>query len=562
MDGERELRLLRGQVEIARERVARFGEDRLPELVDRLDRLGAALIGDRAASTELHAVLAAGVDAARRLVRTRPDQLPALAAALYRQSLALGIDGRRTEAQPPAREAVDHYRTLAAENRADFAGPYATALENLANQLSGPATRPEAIDAVRAALVLRRALLAERPEPRQSLALASALADLGLLLGEAGRHAEAVDAAREAVRHYAAHGGGQGTDQVAYWAALLSLVEQLEHTGARHEADVRLAEIAAAHRRVTDDNPALAAHLDGLLRTHGYRIAPDGRPQPTAPGEDGDGLGDVARIGELTRRGHALAERGELPGAVAAFQLAVELARRLPPTPARHRLVLAAALNDLGLALGWADRPGEAAQVLAEAVGLNRRLLPEYDTQVRPLLAGSLDALGTRFAAAGRHPDALAVTREAVELLQPAADRPEADAVQRDAAGLELARILNNLSIRQADRGYHEEARDASRQAVARYRAIRARDEEYLSGLVHALANLALREARLEHTEPVPALVREVAELVDRPVRFPPGSGRAALAESLDWLAWYLRGHRERGAARLAKRAAADLRKR
>ncbi|SEL13726.1 hypothetical protein [Streptacidiphilus jiangxiensis] len=80
--------------------------------------------------------------------------------------------------------------------------------------------------------------------------------------------------------------------------------------------------------------------------------------------------------------------------------------------------------------------------------------------------------------------------------------------------------------------------------------------------LVHVLANLALRESRLEHTAQVPALLDEVLALLDRPVRFPPGANLDGLADTLHWLAWYLKRHHHRREGRAADRAAAALRRR
>ncbi|RKE22346.1 tetratricopeptide repeat protein [Streptomyces sp. TLI_171] len=549
---ERELAGLRERVRVVREQ----GEARLPELVEALHRWCAALMGDRARAAELEAALVECVDAARRLARSRPEYLPGLAAALYRQSLVLGTQGGRSGALPVAGEAVGLYRELADEDGRVFGPPLAAALENLANQLAGVGARQEAVTVVREAVALRRRLADRHPDAERAAELASALADLGIVLGEAGRHEEALGPAREAVVKYRALGGGQGPERVAYWAALLSLAQELEHTGRRQERDRLLVEIGETRRRAARRNPELVAHLDAALQAGGYRVGATGLPERIGPPPPRDAPpADRPRgIAELTARGHAMAARGEVAGAVAAFREAAAAARKLPAEDVRARLTLAAVLHDLGLALGWAGRPAEAVPVLQESVWRYRALLASRGAPVRPLLAEALDTLGSRLAAVGRHREALAATREAVEVQEPAAEWPEAEREVR-----ELGRMLNNLSIRYADLERHPDARDASRRSVARYREVASEEPDHLSGLVHALANLALREARLEHTGPVPALVRETIGLIDRPVRFPPGSQRAQLAESLRWLAWYLRRHRERGTARLAERAAARL---
>ncbi|MFJ1751668.1 tetratricopeptide repeat protein [Kitasatospora sp. NPDC088134] len=563
-DRERELAELRARVAVARAR----GAAGLPELVEALHRWAGALLGDPVRAVEEEAALAECVDAARTLARERPEYRPGLAAALYRQSLSTGVRGERARALPVARESVDLYRKLADEDGPLFGPPLAAALENLANQLAGTGARAAAVAAVREAVALRRAATHWQPGTESAAELASALADLGIALGEDGQHAEAVDAAREAVAGYRALGGGSDPHLVAYWAALLSLAQELAHTGQHRERDGLLPEIAATRRHAAHRHPELTAHLDATLHRAGYRIGPDGLIVPAVPADrpgpppadgapmDGapvDGVVEEAlrRIAEGAARGHASARRGAYGAAVGEFRAAVELARGLPGGGARERAALAAVLHDLGLVLGWAERPGEAIGVLEESAAIRRALVAADGGRTAPLLAECLDTLGTRLAALGRHREALAATREAVELQRAAADRSGAPEQLRD-----LARTTNNLSIRWADAGRHRKALEASRLAVASYRAAPSEAEEHLVGLVHALTNLALREARLRRTAPVPALVREAVELLDRPVRFPPGGQRRQLAQSFTWLAWYLRRHGEPEAAALAERAA------
>ncbi|MFJ5229530.1 tetratricopeptide repeat protein [Kitasatospora sp. NPDC088391] len=556
-DRERELAGLRARVAAARA----GGAAGAPELVEALHRWAGALLGDPARAVEEAAALAECVDAARRLAGERPEYRPGLAAALYRQSLSTGVRGQRARALPSARESVGLYRQLADEDGPLFGPPLAAALENLANQLAGTGDRAAAVAAVREAVALRRAAVHRRPGTESAAALASALADLGIVLGEDGRHPEAVDAAREAVAGYRALGGGRGPHLVAYWAALLSLAQELAHTGQHRERDGLLAEIADTHRHATRHNPELSAHLNAALHRAGHRIGPDGlvapadRPAPSP--QDGAPMDAAAEealrgIAEAAARGHALARGGAYGAAVAEFRAAVAAARGLPDGGgARERAVLAAVLHDLGLVLGWAERPGEAVGALEESAAIHRALAARDGGRTAPLLAECLDTLGTRLAALGRHREALAATREAVEILRAATGPSGTPDRLRD-----LARTANNLSIRWADAGRHRRALEASRLAVASYRAAPPETDDHRSGLVHALTNLALREARLRRTAPVPALVREAVELLDRPVRFPPGGQRRQLAQSFTWLAWYLRRHGEPEAAALAERAA------
>lgn len=595
-DTERQLAQARLEVRHAREQLGEGGYGtrlrRRLELMEGLDRLsghlsGAAHLPDR--FDELEVVLAERVGLGRQVLRDE-DCRPWLAQALVEQARFLGVRRRRAEAVGPAREGVALFRALVAEKPDEYRRLLAAALENLANQLSPPATRAEALATVREALELRRVEERLRPGPVSGNGLASALADLGMLLDEAGAFTEAVPVLREAVLRYRTLDATRQADGEAYWAALSTFARALRHAGAGEgvEAHVCRELMAAVHRRLAEQSPEGLAVLNAALADQGYATDEDGSLRELRPDRHAEDASQVppqapprdtsqdasqapwARIEELARRAREQNARRDFAGALATHREAVSYCRGLPQADPRAVLGLAATLHDLGLLLGTIGRPAEAVPPLTEAVGLHRQLLPAAPRPIRPLLAGSLDTLGSRLASCGRHRDALAATAEAVELMRlvvdappgahgPADTRPggEPDAAE---ATRELARMLNNLSIRHADLERHEDARTASREAVARYRGTTLPEDE-LSGLVHALANLALREARLEHTAPVPALLQEVLALLDRPVRFPPGVRLDGLADSLHWLAWYLKRHQHRREGRAAERAASALRR-
>ncbi|MGA5822620.1 hypothetical protein ACPC54_32760 [Kitasatospora sp. NPDC094028] len=582
-DTERQLTRARLDVELFAERL-RLDDDapratRLRyqlELAEGLDRLSELLSGSAnmpARLDELEAVLAERVRLGR-LVLVDQDCRPWLAQALVEQARCIGLRQRRTEAVAPAREGVALFRALTAEEPDEYRRLLAAALENLANQLSPQATRAEAVGTVREAVELRRVEARVRPGPRSENGLASALADLGMLLGETGAFAAAVDVLRESVGRYRALDGARQADDEGYWAALSTFAQVLRHTGAGEGAEARecRALMAAVHRRVAVESPEGLAAVNALLGDHGFAMAETGLRDLPAPRPEDAPPAPWARIEELAALASEQSARGDHAGALATRRDAVAHCRSLRQDDPRAVLGLAATLHDLGLLLGTIGRPAEAIAPLTEAIGLHRRLLRSYPGPIRPLLAGSLDALGSRLASCGRHREALAATTEAVELMRLAVDAPSdaplpgggpapgsgADPATRTR---ELARILNRLSIRYADLERHQDARTASRAAVSRYRSAPPPEDE-LSGLVHALANLALREARLEHTDPVPALVDEVLTLLGGPLRSAPGARLDGLADSLNWLAWYLRTHHHRRRARATSRAAAALRRR
>ncbi|MFB7905942.1 tetratricopeptide repeat protein [Kitasatospora sp. NPDC056076] len=571
-DAERQLTQARLAVQRARERLREGGRatgevrSRLQsELAAGLDQLTDLLSGPAELPRrldELEAVLAERVALGRLVVREE-DCRPWLAQALVEQARLLGVRQRRTEALAPTREGVALFRALVAEEPDEYRRLLAAALENLANQLSPSATRAEALATVREALELRRVEDRLRPGPVSGNGLASALADLGMLLDEAGAAAEAVPVLREAVVRYRTLDATRQAAVEEYWVALSTFAQVLRRTGAGEGAEAHVCRelMAAVHRRLTTENPEGLAAIDALLAGRGVVTAEDGI-RATQPGPRDASPAPWPRIEELAHRAGEQSARGDVAGALATHREAVTYCRGLRQDDSRAVLGLAAALHDLGLFLGTIGRPAEAVQPLTEAIGLHRRLLQSSPGPIRPLLANSLDALGTRLGACGRHRDALAATAEAVEQMRLVVDAPPGPPLpDPDAPARELARILNNLSIRHADLERHEDAHTASRESVARYRGITVPEDE-LSGLVHALANLALREARLEHTAPVPALLQEVLALLDRPVRFPPGVRQDGLADSLHWLAWYLKRHQHRREGRAADRAASALRRR
>ncbi|TVT41036.1 tetratricopeptide repeat protein [Amycolatopsis rhizosphaerae] len=271
----------------------------------------------------------------------------------------------------------------------------------------------------------------------------------------------------------------------------------------------------------------------------------------------------------LSGRAMRHANAGDLQAALPLLRQAEQDIRPLVEILPAARLELAVVLNDLALVLAWLGRPAEALTPLREAIALHRARLaatPPIDAGTRHaagpadvgfLLANSLDSLGSRLAALGRHREAATAQREAITHY-----RDALAAAQTDVRAWELARALNNLSIRCADLEEHEEALEASREAVDLYHRVPSADPEQLTGLTHATANLALRLARLDHRAEAPGVAARAIELIARLPEPHPRSQLAALADSLTWLAWYLRrtGHPLR--ARSAARTARDLRRR
>jgi tetratricopeptide (TPR) repeat protein len=123
---------------------------------------------------------------------------PALAEADYILAVVLGQRGQRAEALGPAREAVERYRALAAQNSGAFTPSLAMALNSLANRLGEVGRRAEALGPAKEAVEHYRALAVQKPNVFMP-GLAMALNTLASRLGAMGQRAEALGPAQEAV---------------------------------------------------------------------------------------------------------------------------------------------------------------------------------------------------------------------------------------------------------------------------------------------------------------------------------------------------------------------------
>ena len=126
-----------------------------------------------------------------------------LATAVNAYGLALGEQGRRSEALVTAQEAVALYRALAKANPQAFTPDLAAGLNNLANHQSEAGDRQAALDTAQEAVALRRSLAAANPQAFTA-DLAMSLNNLALRQSEAGDRPAALVTAQEAVSLYRA----------------------------------------------------------------------------------------------------------------------------------------------------------------------------------------------------------------------------------------------------------------------------------------------------------------------------------------------------------------------
>ncbi|MEU9706472.1 tetratricopeptide repeat protein [Streptomyces sp. NPDC047981] len=539
----------------------------LPRLGACLHGLASLLTEDPERFGESAEVLGEAVEVFRKLAALDAEgHASGLAATLGRRALVLGLLGRRAEAYEQAREATDLLRDLARREPGLHLPDLARSLTNLGNQLAELGRHHEALEVIREGVAIRRRL-GERD------ALASALGELGIKLGEMGRGEEGVVTLREAVDLFRA--AAPRADPGERYATVLALIHHLHQLGREAEAAPYVAEFVDLRRSVATGDPGRLALMEALLRRHGYTVTPDGRFRREASGSRNSSTSPSSasspppsfpldRVHGMNDQALRLVSAGNLGLAAEILRDAVALCRTPATTDtatptatgADAALALARSLHNQGLTQGWLGRHADALASADEAVGLYRRHLKAHERRIRPALADALDSLGNRLAALARHPDALTAAEESVALFRRLAeDDPRTHLPS-------LARAMNNLSIRLTDTGRHEEALRSSREVVAIYRGLRVDDpEKHMDGAIHALANLALRLARADREDEVLAPTMEAVDLLFG-ARGPhhPSSDVARLAESLAWLARYLRKNGRRGEARTVRRAASALR--
>jgi len=305
--------------------------------------------------------------------------------------------------------------------------------------------------------------------------------------------------------------------------------------------------------RAAPNQPAVRAALDELLTTALPRIV------DLAVTTDCAELADLASLGlELAPQpGLAAPLVGQMPvqsvrlAALAATLTSQQVtqnradARGGEPGAANR---LAVSLNNLSLRLAALGRQEEALAAIQEAADLHRELaaarLPRYALRrrlmqltVRPDLARSLNNLSLRLAALGRQEEALAVSQEAVTI------RRELAARWPDAYRYELAGSLKDLSPPLAALGRREEALAASQEAAEIYRELAAaRPDAFRPDLARSLNNLSLRLGELGRQGEALAAIQEAVTIHRELAARWPDAYRYELEQSLRVVAWLEHG--------------------
>ncbi|GAA4727174.1 tetratricopeptide repeat protein [Phytohabitans rumicis] len=389
--------------------------------------------------------------------------------------------------------------------------------------LSNAGRDPEALDAIQAAVAVARQLV-EGGGTGLEPDLAGSLTILGGALARLGRWEEALDAATEAVaiqRRLAARTPAASGPELA--TSLHNLSIALAAAGLRERA-VEAAEEAVRIRSqpdATDDEEHAAGSLDNLR----VRLIDVGRlDEALALAEDAVAAHrdlvaaapaafgpDLARA--LSNHSVLLTKIGRHEDAVAAAEEAVTICRGLAAAnKAAFEVDLATALTNLGNALSGMGERDQAWETTNEAVEIYR-LLAQGNTGLEANLALSLSNLGKQLSDIGQQEAALAVTEEAVEIRRrlaagnPAAHRPG------------LATSLDHLGKRLLSAGRVGEGLAASDEAVEIRRTL-AEDNPgaFSADLANALTNqgtllwgLGERRDALEVTEEAVEIHRELA---------------------------------------------------
>jgi tetratricopeptide (TPR) repeat protein len=218
---------------------------------------------------------------------------------------------------------------------------------------------------------------------------------------------------------------------------------------------------------------------------------------------------------------------------------------------------LADRVDTLGIRLSNLGRHEEALAASREAVDIRRRLVQVGPDAFHPGLATSLNNLGIRFSNLGRHEEALAACREAVDIRRHLAQtRP-------DAFLPDLATSLNNLGSDLSNLGRREEALAASQEAVdIRRHLAQMRPDAFLPDLATSLNNLGNDLSNLGRHEEALAASREGSDVRRRLAQMRPDAFLPDLAASLNNLGIGLSNLGRHEEALAASREAVDIRRR
>ncbi|GKQ39658.1 GntR family transcriptional regulator [Streptomyces sp. A012304] len=368
------------------------------------------------------------IDFYRELVNSRdpytylPHLARSLAVTAFRQAAVGGVEGALSN----LREAIEHYRSVHASGfppAAAFEAELARSLTEYAKLLANP---EEAMISAGEAVARLRELVQGHPDTFAP-DLAAALDTLAVALGRTGRHAEAHDAAAEAV--LLQRDLDRPDREAGLAASLETLATQLASSG-QYEDGLVAASEAVDIRRVLVQRapeahlPDLASALDGLA------------VHLSALGRHEQAVETLTEVVSIRRDLFAEQVAFDVSAATASLtNLAVELAgleRFEDGKQAVSRLMflcgvlrqhgsmphapdLAAALDALAARLGALGQAPLAGMVAEDAVSQYRALV-QGNSGFRVGLASALHTKAVQLQTIGQRKQALAAVSEAVSL--------------------------------------------------------------------------------------------------------------------------------------------------
>ena len=406
--------------------------------------------------------------------------------------------------------------------------------------------------------------------------LAEAVNKLAVRLAEAGRHAESLAAAQEAVQLYREL---VASDRGAYLPDLAmsvhNLAGRLGEVGRRTEGLAAAEEAVGLYQELVSLNrDTYLPHLALSINNLGAQLAKEGhRAQAMAAAQK-----SLSLYRELTDRDHdtylpglaasinnfatLLSKAGRRAESLAAAQEAAsifrELAHREQDLLNRDAYLsdFAASISNLAISLGEAGLRAEGLAAAQEAVDLRRELVTLNRDAYLPDLAESINNLAIDLAEAGRSAEGLSFAQEAVDL------RRELVTLNRDAYLPDLAQSINNLAQRLADEGRRRQALAAAQEAVdLRRELVTLNRDAYLPDLAQSIDNLAQRLAEEGRRTEGVAAAQEAVDLYSESAHLDREAHLGDLAQAINNLAVHLVGVGRRADALLAGKKAVILRR-
>ncbi|MEU9086937.1 tetratricopeptide repeat protein [Streptomyces sp. NPDC048357] len=392
---------------------------------------------------------------------------------------------------------ADRYRVLA-EAKPDAYLPYlATALNNLSVRLGDAGRLEEGLAAVQEATEIRRPLAEANPDAYLA-SLATCLNNLSADLGAVGRRDEGLAAIQEATEIRRALAEANPDVYLSYLADSLSnLSVRLGDVGREDEGLAAVQEATEIRRVLVEANPD--AYLPDLA----------------------DSLNNLSvRLGAMGLKDEGLAAVLEATG---IRRVLVEA------NPDAHLSYLADSLNNLSIRLGHVGREEEGLAAIQEATGHYRVLVEANPDAYLPYLATSLNNLSVDLGAMGLKDEGLAVIQEATEIRRVLVE------ANPDAHLPYLADSLNNLSVRLGDVGRLEEGLAAVQEATEIRRALaEANPDAYLPDLASSLNNLSADLSAMGLKDEGLAAVQEATEIRRLLAEANPDAYLANLASNLN----------------------------